>query len=149
VTYPFVHTDAVSALFAVAMVLALGKFVAEVFSPLAVLAVFVGSAVFAGLVYSAVPGLRQALIGGFPAVYGLVGALTFIRWVRLGGLGGDGAQAFTLIGMLMGVKLIFGVLFGGSPVWIADLAGFVCGFALSFLVGPGGPARMIRAARQR
>jgi membrane associated rhomboid family serine protease len=51
-------------------------------------------------------------------------------------------RAFTLIAFLMGIQLVFGILFGGSPDWIADLAGFVFGFALSFAVSPGGFARL-------
>jgi hypothetical protein len=41
------------------------------------------------------------------------------------------------------------VLFGGSPDWIADLAGFGAGFGLSFLVAPGGPAAILRRLRRR
>ena len=33
--------------------------------------------------------------------------------------------------------------------WVADVAGFVTGFALSFLVAPGGPTRVLRHLRQR
>jgi membrane associated rhomboid family serine protease len=111
--------------------------------------VFVASAVIAGIVYSLVPGLRAALIGAFPPVYGLIGAFTFIRWARLGALNANRTQAFSLIGFLLGIQLVFGAIFGGDAAWIADITGFAVGFGLSFLVGPGGPARMIRAARQR
>ncbi len=83
-SYPFVHTSFLSAVFAVAMLLALGKFVGDVFSPFGVIAVFIVSTLVAGLVYSAVPGLRLALYGAFPPVYGLIGAFTFIQWARLG-----------------------------------------------------------------
>ena len=148
-TYPFVHTSFLSAVFAVAMLLALGKFVAEVFSPLSVIAVFIVSTLVGGLVYSAVPGLRLALHGGFPPVYGLIGAFTFILWARLGAVNANRAQAFTMIGFLMGINLLFGLLFGNDPTWIADLSGFAAGFALSFLVGPGGPTKLIRRLRQR
>jgi membrane associated rhomboid family serine protease len=53
-------------------------------------------------------------------------------------LGKSQRRAFSLIGALMGIQLLFGVLFGGSYDWLADAAGFAAGFCLSFFVGPGG-----------
>jgi len=47
------------------------------------------------------------------------------------------------------VQLLFGVLFGGGTEWVADLAGFAVGFALSFLVAPGGIDRLRAMMRQR
>ena len=49
----------------------------------------------------------------------------------------------------MGIQLVFGLLFGGGQDWVADLAGFVAGFGLSFLVSPGGRARVVDRLRQR
>jgi membrane associated rhomboid family serine protease len=148
-TYGFVHVNFTHALFAGIFILALGKMVAEVFRPLAFLVIFFGAALTGALVYSLVPGIRMPLVGGYPAAYGLIGAFTFVLWARLGAGGGNRAQAFYLIGMLMGIQLLFGVLFGGSPDWIADLAGFGAGFGLSFLVAPGGPAAILRRLRRR
>jgi membrane associated rhomboid family serine protease len=61
----------------------------------------------------------------------------------------DRARAFTLIGFLMGIQLVFGLLFGGGLDWVADLAGFVAGFALSFVVAPGGVSQILARMRQR
>ncbi len=149
VTYPFVHYSFMNAVFGVVFLLALGKFVGEVFSPLSVLAIFVLSGVAAGVAYSLVPGVRFALVGAFPPVYGLIGAFTFIHWARLGAANGNRVMAFRLIGMLLGVQLLFGVLFGGTPLWIADLSGFAAGFGLSFLLGPGGPTQLVNRVRRR
>ena len=148
-TYGFVHANLLHALFVSVFILALGKMVAEIFRPWAFLAVFFGAALSGALVYSAVPGIRAALIGGYPAAYGLIGAFTFVIWARLGAENANRARAFSLIGMLMGIQLLFGLLFGGSPDWIADLAGFVTGFGLSFFVAPGGPSHLLARLRQR
>ncbi|MFN0115645.1 MAG: rhomboid family intramembrane serine protease [Paracoccaceae bacterium] len=148
-TYPVVHGSTMHAVFAVVFLLALGKMVAEVFHPASVLAVFFAPAVAGGVVYSLVPGLQYGLIGAFPAVYGLIGAFTFILWRRLGAVNANRARAFTLIGFLLGVQLLFGLLFGGSPEWIADLTGFATGFLLSFVVGPGGAQGVLRSIRNR
>jgi membrane associated rhomboid family serine protease len=56
-------------------------------------------------------------------------------------------RAFSLIGMLMGIQLVFGVLFGSDLSWIADLSGFCTGFALSFLLVPGGFTFLLRKLR--
>lgn len=148
-TYGFVHGSFLHATFVSVFILALGKMVAEVFRPWAFLVIFFGAAITGALVYSAVPGVRGGLIGGYPAAYGLIGAFTFVIWARLGAANANRARAFSLIGMLMGVQLIFGLLFGGSPDWIADLAGFAAGFGLSFLVAPGGPAHILAQLRRR
>ncbi len=149
VSYSFVHLGFTHVLFVVVFLLALGKMVAETFTSGAVLAVFFGSAVAGALVYGLVPGTEQALVGGYPAVYGLIGAYTFILWVGLGATGGNRARAFTLIAFLLGIQLVFGLLFGGGLDWIADLAGFAAGFALSFVVSPGGWSRVVEKLRQR
>lgn len=148
-TYPLVHASFMHALFALVFLIALGKMVAEVFHPASVVAVFVTAAVLGGIAYSLVPGVQPALVGAYPPVYGLIGAFTFILWRRLGAVNANRYRAFTLIGFLLGVQLVFGLLFGGSPEWIADLAGFGTGFALSFVVGPGGPRDLIGALRRR
>ena len=95
------------------------------------------------------PGIEAALFGAYPGAYALIGGFTFIVWARLGAENANRARAFTLIGFLLGIQLLFGVVFGGAPDWIADLAGFGAGFLLSFVVGPGGPAALLRHIRQR
>jgi membrane associated rhomboid family serine protease len=149
VTFTFVHASLGHALMAGVFLLALGKFVAEIFRPWAFLAIVLGAAAGGALVYSLVPGVRGALLGGYPAAYGLIGAFTFVLWARLGALNANRARAFTLIGVLLAVQLVFGLLLGSGPDWIADVAGFAAGFGLSFLVVPGGPTRLLRRVRQR
>lgn len=149
VTYAFVHGNFTHALFATVFILALGKFVGEVYRGWAVLAIFLGAVVAGGIAYSLVPGLQVSLYGGYPGAYGLIGAFTFILWAKLGAEHANRAGAFTLIGFLLGIQLLFGAIFGGAPDWIADLAGFATGFCLSFVVGPGGPAHLLRVIRQR
>ena len=149
ISYGFVHGSFTHALLAAVFILAMGKFVAEIFSPWSVLAVFFIPLALGGVTYSLIPGVKMALFGAYPGAYGLIGAFTFIIWARLGAENANRARAFTLIAFLLGIQLIFGVLFGGSPDWVADLVGFAAGFGLSFLVGPGGPAHLLRAIRQR
>lgn len=142
VTYPFIHTSFTHALFVGVFVLAMGKMVAEAFGALALLAVFVLSGIGGALVYAVALNDPMPLIGGFPAVYGLIGAFTFLLRHSLALIGANQTRAFALIAILMGIQLLFGLIFGGSRDWVADLAGFATGYALSHLVAPGGWARI-------
>ncbi len=147
VTYLFIHGSFTQALFVCVFLLALGKMVAEVFGEIRMLLVFLISGISGALIYATV-GSDYPLIGGFPAVYGLIGAFTFVRWIALGAMGEQQARAFSLIGMLMGIQLLFGLIFGGRPDWIADLAGFATGFGVSFFLVPGGWQRILQKIRR-
>ncbi|OCX61114.1 rhomboid family intramembrane serine protease [Thioclava sp. SK-1] len=149
ITYPFFHANFTQALFVLVFVLALGKMVGEVFRGWAVAAVFFGAAIFGAIIYTLVPFTEGALMGGYPAAYGLIGAFTWILWTKLGMAHASRARAFTLIGFLMGIQLIFGIVFPGSLDWIADLAGFTAGFTMSFFVAPGGLRRALSRIRRR
>jgi membrane associated rhomboid family serine protease len=161
VTYPFFYISPTNAVFAVVILLAMGKFVGEVFKWWAVLAVFFAAAIVGGLFYVTFAD-KQPLFGAYPAVYGLIGAFSFLLWVRLAGTGTNQFRAFTLIGALLAFQLIFGLVFsvgamwfssldgyGFGLTWIAELPGFVTGFFLSFAVSPGGFGRVMARIRQR
>ncbi|APX90241.1 rhomboid family intramembrane serine protease [Brevirhabdus pacifica] len=149
VSYPLIHQSMTHALFAIVFVLAIGNMVAHVFRPWAVLAIFFASSVVGALVYGLVLDERFPLIGGYPGVYGLIGAYTFLLWVNLTATGGPRHQAFILIGMLLGIQLAFSLIFDARNDWVADIAGFAAGFAMSFVVSPGGGARVIARLRRR
>ncbi|MFK7752360.1 MAG: rhomboid family intramembrane serine protease [Sedimentitalea sp.] len=142
VSYPFVHASFTQALFSGVILLAMGKMVAEVFGTAAMLVIFFASAIGGALVYTIVLQDPAPLIGAFPPVYGLIGGFTFILWRSLSSVGQNQARAFTLIGFLMGIQLVFGLLFGLDNSWVADLSGFAVGFGLSFFLSPGGWARI-------
>ena len=150
VTYPVIHSSFSQTLFAVVLILALGKMVAEVFRWWAVLVVFFGAGIAGGLAYGLlVPGLKSALLGAYPPLYGLIGAFTFLLWVNLARSGSNQFRAFSLIGFLLFFQLVYGLIFGGNWVWVAEVTGFVTGFILSFFVSPGGWARVRDKIRQR
>ncbi|WP_293573650.1 rhomboid family intramembrane serine protease [Phaeobacter sp.] len=142
VSYPFVHVAFTQTLFVCVFVLAMGKMVGELFGDAAMVLIFVLSGIGGALGYAVLTGSPTPLIGGFPAVYGLIGAFTYILWRQLSLVGAQQSRAFTLIAFLMGVQLLFGLLFGGSLDWVADLCGFATGFGLSFFLAPGGWARI-------
>jgi len=148
-TYPLIHTGFVHAAFVVVFILAIGKMVAEVFSPMAFVALFLGSAIAGALGFVGLMNSPYPLVGGYPGVYGLIGAFTFILWTEASLRGGNRYRAFGLIGMLLAIQLLFGVLEGQFGNVVADLSGFAAGFAMSFVVSPGGWRRLVSRLRAR
>jgi membrane associated rhomboid family serine protease len=149
VTYPFVHFSFTHTAMVLVFLLALGKMVGEVFGTWAVLVVFFLSAFVGALAYGLVLDEALPLTGGYPAVYGLIGSYTFMLWINLTGTGNTRMRAFTLIGFLMGIQLIFGLLFGANKDWLADIFGFATGFFVSFLLVPGVWDRIRERLRNR
>ena len=149
VSYAFINLSFTSTVFVIVFLLALGNMVGRVFSGVAVVVIFLASAFVGALAYGLLLNDAHVLIGGFPAVYGLIGAYTFVLWVNAAHLGESQYRAFTLIGFLLGIQLVFRLLFGGSNDWVADIAGFVTGFALSFVLVPGGWSRLRDRLRHR
>lgn len=147
VAYPFAHLGLSHAAFAGVLLLALGKFVGEVFRGTSVLIVFFGAAIFGAFIYGALSARAVPLVGAYPPVYGLIGAYTYLLWLRLEALGQNQIAAFSLIAFLMAIQLVFALLFGGDPTWIADVSGFVFGLAISPLVAPGGWSAFVRRMR--
>lgn len=148
-TYPFVHFGFMHMVMVLVFLLALGKLVGEVMGSRSVFAIFFVSAVAGALVLGLVTDGQRPLAGGYPAVYGLIGGYTFILRTKLIAEGSPQYRAFALIGFLLGIQLIFGILFGTGVDWIAEIAGFGAGFALSFLIVPGGWERILGSLRNR
>ncbi|WP_135504007.1 rhomboid family intramembrane serine protease [Roseovarius aestuariivivens] len=148
-TYPFVHGSFLHAGFAAAMVLALGKFVGERMAGWAVMAVFFGASMLGVAIYGLLFPDGPGYYGAYPGVYGLIGGFTYLVWLRLGQMGENQIRAFTMIGFLLAIQLVFGLMYGGGSGWVADVAGFAAGFGLSFVLAPGGWAKIRDRLRQR
>lgn len=148
VSYSFVHLSFTHALFAGVILLAMGKMVGEVFGQIVMLVIFVVSGAVGALAYAVIVSGSLPLIGAMPAVYGLIGGFTFLLWRSAALIGANQARAFTLIAFLMGIQLVFGLLFGSTNDWVADLAGFAAGFGISVFVAPGGLARILGLLRR-
>ena len=149
VTFSFIHWSFTQTIFAVVILLAIGKLVGEVFGNIAVLVIFFACGAFGALIFAGIAGGERPLLGAFPSVYGLIGAYTFWLWVSFGAIGENQYRAFTLIGFLLGIQLFFAVFFGGQNDWIADIAGFALGFVLTPALVPGAFQRFLHRMRQR
>ncbi len=160
VSYSFIHQSLMHAIFALVFILAIGKFVAEVMHPLAVLFIFLASAAISAFVYSLALNEQTALFGAFPAIYGLLGAYTWLRFTMLTSEGENGLRAFALVFALLAITLVFLLIawlfqsarFGGMGIWLTQLLGFITGFILSLVLAPDGRHRLqgaVRRMRQR
>lgn len=149
VTYPFLHSSFVHAAIGAVMFIALGKMVSDAYGAVATVILFFACVIMGAVAFAVFTESPAPLLGAFPGVYGFVGAYTYLLWIKLGQSGQRQMRAFSLIGFLMLIQLVFGVLYGGSPTWVADIAAFVVGLALSVLLAPGGWQRFLSRLRQR
>ena len=155
VTYPFVNLELTQVAFCAALTLALGKFVGEAFGEIRLLAIYLITSVAGAIVFGFFARGTYPLSGGFAPVYGLIGAYSYILWLRLGSSGRNQLLAFRLIGVLLLIQLIFGVVFGiissspPAPTWIAELGAFCAGFGLALVVAPGSWSTFVARMRQR
>lgn len=149
VSYAFLHLGFTHALFAMVLLLALGKMVAEAMGQIAFLVIFFVSGILGAVLYALVLNDPVWLVGAYPNVYGLIGGYSFVMWRRLSGLGPQQLQAFSLIAILMGIQLLWGVFFDTGTQWLAELFGFIVGFGLCFLLAPGEWQVLLNKLRQR
>ena len=149
VTYPFLHQSMMHAAFASVLLLAIGKFVGERFRSHHVLLIFLMASIVGALAFGLILNNNRPLIGAYPGVYGLLGAFTWVLWIGAEGDRTKQLAAFRLIAFLVGLQLLFQILGFGGYEWVADLFGFVAGFALCFLLAPGVFQRWLNKTRNR
>ncbi len=143
-SYAFVSIGFVQTVFACVFVLAFGKFVGDVMGGARAVIIYLAATVGAAVAYGSIFPEQVLLIGAFPGAYGLLGGYTYILLVAAEATNQNRLQSFKLIGMLAALQLVFGVIFGGPPYWLADLSGAVIGFIAAMAMGPGGLLRYIR-----
>ena len=144
VTYPFINYSFTGALFGVVFILALGKFVGEAMGGLTAVLIFVVSSALAAGLYGLVINDQFPLVGAMVGAYGLIGAFTYILATQLETMGQNQLRAFQLLALLMGIQLLFALIFGGPPQWLADLFGALIGFVIAATLRPGGLLERIR-----
>lgn len=149
VTYPFLHYNLTHALFACVLLLALGNFAGRLFRPWAILVVFAAASAAGALVFGLTHEGQAPLFGAYPAVYGFLGLYTWALWVAADELGTNPYAAFRLVGILVGIQVIFILIEGSWQSLFAEIGGFATGFLLATLVAPGGFARLRRKLQGR
>ena len=148
VSFSFIHSSMLNTAVSCALFLAMGKMVGSRFPSIALLVFFLGSALVGAVVFSLAAPNGGWLFGSFTGIYGLIGAYTFMMWLTFRVHKAPQGQAFHLIAFLMGIQLLFGMIFGGNSTWIADFLGFLTGFFLSFFFIPGGLSHVLEMLRK-
>jgi len=59
------------------------------------------------------------------------------------------AVPLILVGIITVIELILSMIFGSTPTWIAEVAGFVVGLIIAPLLAPGGWSAFLARMRQR
>lgn len=152
VTFPFVHASPTHAILTAVLIAALGKAVAEGMGARAMLVLMVPVPAVAAVIFGLAVGRDDLgwLFGGMVPVFALVGAFTWMKWRQADGDRARQRRAFSLIGLLLLARLGFGLMAETGPAWLAEIAAFALGFALSALVlGPGAWTRLRDRLRQR
>ena len=140
VTFSFIHISLLHALFAVVLIAALGKAVAEAFGAVRFLVLALVVPAVAAVIFGQAVGTVQNgwVIGAMPMAFALVGGFTWLKWEQAAGDPGKQRRAFAMIGLLLVARLAFGLIAEAGPGWIAEVAAFAVGFGLSAtLLGPG------------
>ncbi|KPQ07458.1 MAG: rhomboid-like protein [Rhodobacteraceae bacterium HLUCCA12] len=136
--FGLIHAGPMHAFLVIVLLAALGKFVAEALGARVFLAVLLiapmAGAILFGLIMA--DHSQAWLLGGMPAAFALVGAVTWWRWRAAGNPAGR-RQAFGLIAVLLAARLGFGLIAETGQVWIAECAAFGFGLALAALFAPG------------
>ncbi|MEO0358321.1 MAG: rhomboid family intramembrane serine protease [Pseudomonadota bacterium] len=149
VTHPFIHASFLMTVFAGVLLLAIGKFVGEAMGNMAICIIFFASTIVGALAYLILLPDTYPLFGGYPAVYGLIGAYTFVRFSDAQGLKTQQMRAFQLLAFLMVLNLVYTLVFGGPNTWMADLVGAITGFLLAAAMNPGGIPHLLETLRRR
>ncbi len=152
-SYLFVHQSFLHMLVAAALILAMGKMIADMFSGLAVLVLFIACGLAGALAFGLVskPG-GFPLIGAYPVFYGFIGTFTWIKLFELRAQNLNVLPAFQAIGMFIVFRGLFALYAGVPHDWMADLAGFATGFLLAYILAPDGKDRIkgwVQAIRAR
>lgn len=149
VSYPFVQIDLPSAVILTALVLAMGKVVADKLGMLAFLVLFFVSAILAAVGNAIIWPDAPPLFGLYAPTFGLVGAYAYLLWFRLVGQENGRRHAVILVSFLLGLQIMLALLLDANSHWGADIIGFFVGAVTSFLVTPGALKRILRKLRER
>lgn len=142
-SYLFIHKSFLHMLIASALILAMGKMIAEMFSSLAVVILFVACGLLGAITFGMFSNEGGfPLIGAYPVFYGFIGTYTWIKVFALKRLGKSILPAFSAVGMFAVFRGTFAIFSGVPNDWMADLAGLLAGFFLAYLLAPDGKDRI-------
>ena len=147
ITYPFLHWSIPDALIGVAIFLAFGRVVSLRFSIQATLTLFAAGIFAAALGYGIVSNSGQPLLGLFVPSCALIGGYCWTEYRFRLVQGVPVWPAFRILLFLAIFNLAAYLFLTPTDYWIGQLAAFIVGFGLSFIVAPGGVRRILARLR--
>jgi len=144
-TYPFVQIGPLQAGLVTLALLTLGRVVGDVLRSGRLLVTMAAATLGGALAFGAIPGTVTVLIGGFPVMFGLLGAFAGLLMIGGFALRIRRARAFALITLMLGLRLALGLSVEPGVTWVADLTAFAVGAGAAMLARPGG-LRALRAS---
>ncbi len=138
-TYPFIHLNAISALFSAVFILVPFRMIGYSARPERTLAAFFATSAIGALAYYYLAADNFPLTGAAPGYLGLFGVA--VGAVVMTGAASDtrrmgmSAQtALLLPALLLGFEIVSSLIVTGSKLWFAELSGFLFGFLVAPLV---------------
>lgn len=148
-TFIFIQPNFLSAIFGVVMLLAIGKFVGETLGNAACLVLILAGAVSGTLLHTYVLGSSAPLIGVFTVVYCLLGAFTWVLYLRANGDFRLRLRAFRLVTILFIINIVFMLINGLNQFWITEFASMFLGFGIAIAMGSSGLRNLLQRIRRR
>jgi len=147
ITYPFIHYNSPSALVGCVIFLAVGRAVSLRFSVWAALIIFFAGIITAALAYGLVSASGLRLLGLFQPSCALIGAYCWSEYRFRHVAGQPVWPAFRIVFFLAILNIVQYLFFQPTDFWVAELAAFLIGFGLSYLLAPGASRRLVAKLR--
>jgi membrane associated rhomboid family serine protease len=135
-----------------AILLAMGRFVADRYAASAILPVFLAGAVAGGAVYGLLTDTPIPMVGASGAVFAFLGVWTVWDWRRHKAAGISPRPVLVRVAVLAGLNVVAWIALDGMLAWEAHLGGFLAGLVCGRILENRNRDALIRAhaaARER
>jgi rhomboid protease GluP len=147
IAYPFVSYNLPGTLVGVVIFLAVGRAVSIRFSIWAALVIFAVGIISGALAYGFVSSSGLRLLGMFQPCCALIGAYSWTEYRYRQISGAPIWPAFRILFFLAILNMVQYLFFQPTDFWVAELAAFLAGFGLSYLLAPGAARRIVARLR--
>jgi membrane associated rhomboid family serine protease len=145
-THALLHGSLLHMVMNMAILLALGRFVADRYGAGAVLPVFLLGAIAGGAAFGLLSAGAYPMVGASGAVFGFLGVWSAWDWRRHRAAGVSPQPVLRRVLVLAGLNVFLYFGLGGMLAWEAHLGGFLAGLGVGFWL-EGRLDRAVRAAR--
>ena len=148
VSHSLLHGGMLHMVMNMAILLALGRFTADLYGPGVVLPSFLICAIAGGAVFGLLSNSPYPMVGASGAVFGFLGIWTAWDWWRHRAAQVSTSPVWRRIAVLAGLNVLLYYGLGGLLAWEAHLGGFLAGLGIGLLL-ESRHAAIVREARAR